>query len=294
MRYFVVLLLVLTSLTTSIAQEERLDSLPGYQPTIMVIPFAKAGEDWREKMETDRLMRTAMTLVKEGFDAAGYTTVDLRAKLRQLSNDQVMEWNNLSSLKQEVIERSGADIYVEVEPIVRQSYSGNSGGVILTAYDAVSGVSLANHSAFSPSFHTEQYERLVGKAVDIGLPAFVPQITEAFADMLMAGRLVALNITLASSVDYDLDSEVEGGDLLLGEVLADWLEENTLQGQYHLQGMTATKLIVDQMRIPFFDPQSGRPYPTYRFAVKLRNFLRSIGYESERDVQGNKIFITLL
>jgi hypothetical protein len=110
----------------------------------------------------------------------------------------------------------------------------------------------------------------------------------------MAGRLMALNISLASSVDYDLDSPVEGSDLLLAEVLANWLEENTLQGQYHLQGITATKMIVDQLRIPFFDPASGRPYPAYRFAVKLRNFLRSMGFESERDVQGNKVFITLL
>lgn len=294
MRNIFLLVLFASNWMLGLAQEERLDSLPGYQPTIMVIPFAKADEDWRTRMEDDKIMRAAINLVKEGFDAAGYTTVDLRAKLRQLANDQAIEWNNLTSLKQEVIELSGADIYVEVEPIVRQSYTGNSGGIILTAYDAVSGVSLANHTAFSPTFHTEQYERLVGKAVEQGLPEFIPQITEAFADMLMAGRLLALNITLAPSVTYDLDSQVDGGDLLLAEVLADWLEENTLQGQYHLQGMTATKMIVDQLRIPFFDPANGRPYPTYRFAVKLRNFLRSIGYESERDVQGNKIFITLL
>lgn len=275
------------------AQGERLDSMPGYQPTIMVIPFTKVGDDWRDRFENDKVMRAAITSVREGFDQAGYSTVDLRAKLRQLSNDQVMEWDNLNSLKQEVIELSGADIYVEVEPIVRQSYNGNNGGVILTAYDAVSGVSLANHTAHSPSFHTEQYERLVGKAVEQGLPEFIPQITEAFGDMLMAGRFLALNITLSPSVNYDLDSQVDGGDLLLAEVLANWLEENTLQGQYHLQGMTATKMIVDQLRVPFFDPANGRPYQTYRFAVKLRNFLRSIGYESERDVQGNKVFITL-
>ena len=92
---------------------------------------------------------------------------------------------------------------------------------------------------------------------------------------------------------YDLDSEVTGGDLLLAEVIANWLGENTLRGQYHLQGMTSTKMIVDQLRIPFFHPTNGQPYRAYLYAVKLRNFLRGLGYDCERDVQGNKIFITL-
>ncbi|MEM9931291.1 MAG: DUF6175 family protein, partial [Bacteroidota bacterium] len=187
---------------------QRLDSLPGYQPTIMVIPFAKADEDWRARFENDKIMRTAVTMVREAFDQAGYSTVDLRAKLRQLSNDQVMEMTNQTSLKQEVIELSGADIYVEVEPIIRRSGNGNTGGVIVSAYDAVSGMSLANHTSHSPSFYTEQYERLVGKAVERGMPEFIPQMTDAFADMLMAGRIVALNVTLSSMATFDLDSPV--------------------------------------------------------------------------------------
>ena len=273
--------------------QERLDSLPGYQPTIMVIPFAREGEDWRERMEDDLLMRTALTNVREGFDAAGYATVDLRARLRQLANDRAMNWDNQTSIKQEVIELSGADIYVEVEPMLNRSHSGNNAGVILTAYDAFSGVSLANHTAHSPSFYTEQYNRLVQKAVERALPEFLPQITEKMDEMMMAGRLAALEIHLSPSALYDLDREVEGGDLLLSEVILNWLDEHTYRGQYHIQGITSTVLLIDQMRIPFFDPANGRPYRAHRFAIRLRNFLEELGVESSRDVQGNKIFITL-
>jgi hypothetical protein len=280
--------------TGLVAQTEpRLDSMPGYQPTIMVIPFAKADEDWRTRLENDKVMLSAVTAVREGFAAAGYSTIDLRARLRQLANDQTFEWGNLTSVKQEIIELSGADIYVEVNPIINESYNGATGGLIMTAYDAVSGVSLANHTAHSPSFRTKQYERLVLKATEDGLPEFIPQITASFRDMLMAGRILSLNITLAPSVDYDLDSSVKGSDLLLAEVIANWLGENTLRGQYHLQGMTATKMIVDQLRVPYLHPTNGQPYRAYRFAVKLRNFLRELGYDCERDVQGNKIFLTL-
>ena len=276
------------------AQEEvRLDSTPVYLPTIMVIPFAKEGVDWRDRLERDKVMRAAVTAVREGFQQAGYSTVDLRARLRQLSNDQAIEWGNQTSVKQQVIEVSGADIYVEVEPVVTESFNGATGGVILTAYDAVSGISLANHTDHSPSFYTKQYDRLVLKAVEKGLPEFIPQMTRGFQGMMMNGRILSLNITLSPMATYDLDSEVTGGDLLLAEVIANWLGENTLRGQYHLQGMTSTKMIVDQLRIPFFHPTNGQPYRAYLYAVKLRNFLRGLGYDCERDVQGNKIFITL-
>ena len=288
------LLFVLLWSTIGRGQSEmRLDSTPTYLPTIMVIPFAKEGVDWRDRLERDKVMRAAITAVREGFQQAGYSTVDLRAKLRQLANDEAVEWANQTSVKQQIIEVSGADIYVEVEPIVTESYNGATGGVILSAYDAVSGISLANHTDHSPSFYTKQYERLVLKAVEKGLPEFIPQMTEGFQGMLMAGRILSLNVSVSTLADYDLDSPVSGGDLLLAEVIANWLGENSFKGQYHLQGMTATKLIVDQLRIPFFHPTNGQPYRAYLFAVKLRNFLRSIGYDCERDVQGNKIFITL-
>lgn len=295
MRTLALLMLLAVALNIPVqAQEEmRFDSTPAYLPTIMVIPFAKEGVDWRDRLERDKVMRTAITAVREGFDQAGYSTVDLRARLRQLANDQAIEWGNQTSVKQQVIEVSGADIYVEVEPIITESYNGATGGVILTAYDAVSGISLANHTGHSPSFYTKQFERLVLKATELALPEFIPQMTEGFQDMMMAGRILSLNISLDAGASYDLDSPVTGGDLLLAEVIANWLGENTLRGQYHLQGMTATKMLVDQLRIPFFHPTNGQPYRAYLFAVKLRNFLRSIGYDCERDVQGNKIFITL-
>ncbi|MEL6834215.1 MAG: DUF6175 family protein [Bacteroidota bacterium] len=288
-----ILVLALASSDLQAQEEIRLDSTPTYLPTIMVIPFAKEGVDWRDRLERDKIMRAAVTAVREGFQQAGYSTVDLRARLRQLSNDQAIEWGNQTSVKQQVIEVSGADIYVEVEPVVTESFNGATGGVILTAYDAVSGISLANHTDHSPSFYTKQFDRLVLKAVDKGLPEFIPQMTAGFQDMMMAGRILSLNISLGPIASYDLDSPVTGGDLLLAEVIANWLGENTLRGQYHLQGMTATKMIVDQLRIPFFHPTNGQPYRAYLYAVKLRNFLRGLGYDCDRDVQGNKIFITL-
>ena len=293
MKFITTVFLFIATLGLLYGQEPRLDSMPGYQPTIMVIPYAKADEDWRTRLDNDKIMQAAIASVREGFTQAGYSTIDLRAKLRQLDSDRVMELTNQTSIKQEVIELSGADIYVEVDPIVNESYSGVAGGIVLTAYDAGSGISLANHTSHSPTFRTTQYERVVGKAIDNGLPEFIPQMTAGFSDMLFAGRILALNITLDPAATYDLDSEVSGGDLLLAEVIANWLGENTLRGQYHLQGMTATKLIVDQLRVPYLHPTNGQPYRAYRFAVKLRNFLRGLGYECDRDVQGNKIFITL-
>ena len=38
------------------------------QPTIMVIPFAAEGQDWRKVLESDLNLRVAAAKMKEGFD----------------------------------------------------------------------------------------------------------------------------------------------------------------------------------------------------------------------------------
>ena len=97
------------------------------QPTIMVIPFTKQGQSLRNKVESDDLIRIAMSKVKEGFDGRGVNTIDLRAKLKQLNNNEILQEDQQSEIKDQVIQLSGADVYVEVEARANRSSTGNSG-----------------------------------------------------------------------------------------------------------------------------------------------------------------------
>jgi hypothetical protein len=289
-----ILLLVLGILQPSMAQEAKpaTEAPRTVQPSIMVIPFARENQDMRRVLENDINLRVAVTKIKEGFDKRGFSTVDFVAKSKLVNNDKAMEMNNLSSLKQQIIELSGADIYVETEAKINRTDGGNSVTVIVTAYDAFSGLSLANKVGNSPKFYTDNFEKLTEKAAEGIVEDFLNTMQSKFDEIVKNGRIAALNITFSENATSDMDTEVGDSGKMFSELLEKWLEENTFKGYFHLQGVTATKMIVDELRLPFFDANGNNYRPT-KFAAELRNFLKKNKFESTRDVQGSKIFITI-
>ncbi len=275
----------------STAQEEQATQKT-IQPTIMVIPFAKENQDMRTVLENNLNLRVGVTKVKEGFDNRGFSTVDFRAKLKQVNNDNAMEMANQSSIKQQVIELSGADMYVEVESAIKRTKTGNSVTVIMTAYDAFSGQSIANKVSTSPKFYTENFEKLTEKAVNAVIEDFLNVMQEKFTEIINNGRTLVVNIGFTENSEYDMDSEMGDEEELLSDIIERWIEANAYKNYYHLQGVTATKMMLDDVRIPLKD-NNGRNYRASRFAGKLRNFLKKLGFDVTRDVQGTKIFITI-
>ncbi len=127
------------------------------QPTIMVVSYAKDGQDLRKVLDANANSRVAIAKVKEAFDNRGFSTIDFAAKLKEAESRQVFSSENLTDVKTQIIEFSGADVYVEVEATLERSSSGNSAQVILTAYDASTSSSLSNKVGFSNKFYTEDF-----------------------------------------------------------------------------------------------------------------------------------------
>ncbi|MEO1261448.1 MAG: DUF6175 family protein [Bacteroidota bacterium] len=273
--------------STSAAPEAK----PTIQPTIMAIPFAKKGQSIRSNYENNELIRIAITKVKEGFDNRGVNTIDLRAKLKQVSNNEVLAEDQKSSMKEDLIALSGADIYVEVEANKNISESGNSVTVLMTAFDAVSGESLANKVASSPQFYTENFEKLVEKAVESEIENLLNTIQAKFDDIRENGRTVTLQVGVSAEADYDLDDETPNGDLL-ADAIEDWVADNAYNGYYHMQGSTSNKIIFDIVKIPLKDDR-GRNYRVSKLAAKLRSYIKSLGLEASRSIQGNNVIMTL-
>ena len=98
----------------------------------MVIPYTKEGEDLRTILESNILLRIAVTKVKEGFDQRGFTTVDFIGKLKAAKDNGVFTSENQSEINPLIIAMSGCDVYVVVEISNQTDPSGNSASVILT------------------------------------------------------------------------------------------------------------------------------------------------------------------
>lgn len=264
------------------------------QPSIMVIPFTKEGQDIRTVLEDDFNKRIALTKVKEGFDQRGFTTIDFKGKLMATLKTEAFEGDNKTSLKQKIIEQSGADIYVEVENVTNKGTSGSSVTLILTGYDAFSGQSLSNKVGESGKFYTDDFDKLTSKSVENCIQPFLNTMNEKFGDIVKNGRTIVVNIGFESDSEYSMDDEVGEDEIPLSDALEMWFEEKSYKNYYHIQGVTSTKMNFDDVRIPLKD-SNGNNYKATKFALKLYlHIKKDLGLPCKKDINGTTIYIRIL
>jgi hypothetical protein len=262
------------------------------QPKIMVIPYTKEGEDLRTLLENDENKRIAVAKVKDAFDSRGFTTVDFVVKLKAAEEDKVFTSDNQTDIKSRIIDISGADIYVQVEVIIEKSNSGNSVKIILTAYEASTGNSLANKVGESGKFYTEDFNKLTSRAVENCAEDFMNVMQSKFTDILNNGKSVIVNLSFDAGSQIKMSSEIGSDGLPLSDQVESWIGKNAFKNNYHIQGTTDYKMIFDDVKIPLKDQSTGTNYNPNKFALELFMFLKGLGLQPKKDVNGNTIYFT--
>jgi hypothetical protein len=263
------------------------------QPKIMVIPYTKEGEDLRTVLENDENKRIAITKIKEGFDSRGFTTVDFVAKLKAAKDNNVFTSDNQTDLKSQIIQMSGADVYVQAEVIVEKGQSGNSVKLILTAYEASTGNSLSNKVGESGKFYTDDFNKLASKAVESCIEDFLSIMQIKFTDIVNNGKSVIVDISFDASSQYKFSSEIGPDGLPLSDQVEMWMEKNAFKNNYHIQGTTDLRMIFDDVRIPLKDQATGNNYNPNKFALELFKFFKGLGLQPAKDVKSSTIYITI-
>ncbi|HQP89253.1 MAG TPA: DUF6175 family protein [Thermoanaerobaculia bacterium] len=265
---------------------------PPARPTIMVIPWAAAGEDLRTVLEQDVHRRIAVTTLKEAFDRHGYRTIDFVARLRAVADSRAFTTDSLSDVKSQIVQSSGAEVFVQAEVHVERESSGTAATVVMTAYETATGNSLASATGFSGRFYTDDVGRLVQRAVDKVSDEFLSALADRFGAMQDEGRSIALEIRVGPSSLLDLASPAGPDQTRLSDLVEDWVSRNARDGTYHLQGATSKGLLFDEVKIPL-RTTDGSLYTPTRFASDLSRFLASQSVQADRDVKGNTVYITL-
>jgi hypothetical protein len=263
------------------------------QPKIMVIPFTKEGEDIRTILEADVNRRIAITKIKEAFDSRGFTTVDFTAKLKAAKDNNVFTSDNQTDIKTQIIQMSGADIYVNAEVNVLTGQSGSSVTLILTGYEASTGNSLSNKVGESGKFYTDDIGKLASKAVESVAVDFLNVMQTKFTDIVNNGKSVIIDISFDSGSQYKMSSELGSDGLPLSDQLEMWMEKNAFKNNYHIQGTTDLKMIFDDVRIPLKDQATGNNYNPNKFALELFKFFKELGMQVGKDIKGNTIYMTI-
>ena len=292
------IIIILILLTASIKSQYALcqtqtNQVNTVQPKIMVIPYTKEGEDIRTILEQDVSRRIAITKIKEGFDGRGFTTVDFTAKLKAAKDNNVFTTESQTDIKTQIIQMSGADVYVQAEVSSLKTETGSSVTLVLTAYEASTGNSLSNKVGESGKFYTDDFGKLASKAVESCVADFLNVMQIKFTDILNNGKSVIIDISFDANSTYKMSSEIGADKLPLSDQIEMWMEKNAFKNNYHIQGTTALKMIFDDVRIPLKDPANGNNYNPNKFALEIFKFFKGIGLQPTKDIKGSTIFITI-
>jgi len=263
------------------------------QPKIMVIPYTKSGEDIREILEQDEKKRIAITKIKEGFDSRGFTTVDFVAKLKAAKDNSIFTSENQSDIKDQIIQMSGADVYVQAEVITESGNAGNAVKLILTAYEASTGNSLSNKVGESGKFYTEDYNKLASKATESCIDDFLNTMQNKFTDIVNNGKSILVDISISPNSNIKMSSELGAEQLQLSDLIEIWMEKNAYKNNYHIQGTTDLRIIFDDVKIPLKDPATGNNYNPNKFGLEMMKFFKGLDLQISREIKSNTIYITI-
>lgn len=289
----VILLCLVVLITTSVMAQS------GTQPKIMVIPYTKQGEDIRTILEADENKRIVLTKIKEAFDERGFSTVDFVAKLKAIESGNTFNLDNQSDIKSQIIDMSGADIYVEAEitclqqSVMSQTNPESRVKIIITAYDASTGTSLSNKIGESGTFYTNDIAKLGMKAISSCADDFLRVMQEKFTYMAEDGRSAMIQLGLSENSDIDFEKEIGNEGLQLKDEIELWIEEHAYNGDYHIQGSTKTKMIIDDMKLPPVDPSTGKTYSLSKLSIDFLKFFRNLNIPVSRSTRGNTLYITI-
>lgn len=261
------------------------------QPTIMVVPFTKEGEDIRRVLEDDVQKRAVLTSIKEAFDNRGFTTVDFLGKMRATSNQAAFNQGTQTDLVTEIVQNSGADIYITAEIDINKNSQGTAINIIMTGYDSSTGASLANKIGNSGRFYTDDLTRLSDVAIKKNMDTFLDNLQTKFNDIVANGRSIIVDVKFDEDSAHSMDEDFDGE--LLSDLIEMWMEDNAYKNYAHIAGTTNKGMLFDDVKIPLKDPTNGRNYNINRFASSFQKYLKSLGLDVKRQSTGNQLYITI-
>ena len=264
------------------------------QPKIMVIPYTKEGEDIRTILEADVNKRIAITKIKEAFNSRGFTTVDFEEKLKAEKDNNAFTSDNQSDIKSQIIQMSGADIYVNAEIIIGRG--GSSVGFNLNAYEASTGNDMgakALDKCTSGNWNFSDIGKFSAKAIGACSEDFLNDMQTKFTAIVNNGKSVVVEFSFDAGSNKTMSSEIGSTGLPLSDLLEEWMGKNAFKNNYHIQGTTDLKMVFDDVHIPLKDQATGVNYNPNKFALEIFKFLRANNLEVKKDVKLSTIYITI-
>ncbi|HOZ75309.1 MAG TPA: DUF6175 family protein [Flavobacterium sp.] len=268
------------------------------QPKIMVIPRVPDGVNMKEFYDKDVNMQIAIAKVNEAFLNKGAKMVSFDQALKQLQENAIINKasNNSSDVKSMIVQKSSADIYVEVkmDVVTHSARNAKSVNLILDAYQAGTSNVMSSKNATGPMFQTDDVGQLTTMAIDKVSEEFLNLMQLKFDDIVENGQSVFVQFTANDNAKFNLDSEINGTPLSL--LLDEWFNAHAVNGIYNNQGSSTLQATYSDVRIPLRYPANPNANYTAQYLYNdIMKYLKSLGITCKKEVgTNNKLIISIL
>jgi hypothetical protein len=121
---------------------------------------------------------------------------------------------------------------------------------------------------------------LIEEAILDHMDNFTSSLQTFFDDLFKNGREVIVRIKKWDDWDEDLETEYGDDDDELGDIIEDWIADNTVEGRFNTTDATENMMLFEQVKIPLYYERKGkqRAMDTKRFVKGLATFLKGEPY----------------
>ncbi len=241
--------------------------------------------DYARALQTDMNLKMAIATINDMMAERGFPLKDMEQTLKGIQQ-QNATMNTLTSkngnemaesLHDQIMRTAKADIVLELTWNVIETGPKRTLQFILEGKDAYTGKSIGGaQGTSSPSFSAD-IPTLLNEAVLSQIDNFNNRLQNHFDDLFANGREVTLNIRVFANNEANVDLETEFDGEELGEIIDNWMTENTVQGRFSKLGSSENYVSYEQVRIPIYNAK-GVAMDTEGFAKQLRNVLRKEPY----------------
>ncbi len=265
------------------------------KPKIIVIPKTPAGVTIKEFYENNLNVQIAISKINEALLKKGASIRSFTQCLKELEENG-LTIGSPADIKSRIIEKSFADIYVEVkiDVVIHAERRAKSVTLSLEVYQKGTSNILYDTTYAGPMFQTDDIGRLTMITIDRISEDFLNKIQGKFDEIVKEGQSVYVEFNASNKSKHNLDSEINGKSL--SSLLNNWFSEHALNNSFTSQGSSSLNYTFSDVKIPIKNPKNlNLNYNTQNLFDDISDYLKSFGVGLKREVcTNNKIIITIL
>lgn len=278
------------------------------KPTIMVVPSdnwcikngytqmydemgtLKTLPDYKMAIQNETELLMTISKINTMMADRGFPLVNLESALRNIEQESAeiamltsKSGGGIAESPIDVLQRTAnADIIIQLTYVINQTGPNRSITFMLQGLDAYTNKQIAGAQGTGEPSLATQTPVLLEEAVLSHIDNFNSRLQEYFNDLFENGREIVFQTRIwdTSIIDFEETFNYKGETLELGEIIEDWVYDNTVQGRYSTSNYTENVIRFDQVRIPLYDDR-GRPNDTRRWMRDLRSLLGGSPFNQE-------------